>query len=63
MKLDKVIKKIAKQHHCTPEHVRKEMEYAMNEAKKSTDPVIQARWAAIPREMRSLWRNLLIILH
>lgn len=50
MTLDKIIKQIANQHHTTPEHVRREMEAAMNEAKRSIDPAVQARWNAIPHK-------------
>jgi len=50
MTLDKIIKKIAKQHHTTPEQVRREMEAAMEEAKRSHDPAVQARWNAIPHK-------------
>lgn len=50
MTLDKIIKKIAKQHHTTPEQVRREMEAAMEEPKRSHDPAVQARWNAIPHK-------------
>ena len=50
MTIDKIIKQIAKQHHTTPEQVRKEMEAAMKEAKRSRDPAVQARWNAIPHK-------------
>ena len=50
MTVDNIIKKIAKQQNTTPEHIRKEMEKAMEEAKRSQDPAVQARWAAIPRK-------------
>ena len=50
MTVDNIIKKIAKQQHTTPERIRKEMEKAMEEAKRSQDPAVQARWAAIPRK-------------
>ena len=50
MTLNKIIKTIAKQHHTTPERIRKEMEKTMEEAKRSKDPAVQARWASIPRK-------------
>ena len=50
MTLNKIIKQIAKQNHTTPEKVRREMESAIAEAKRSPDPAIQARWAAIPHK-------------
>jgi len=50
MTLDKIIKEIAKQHHTTPEQVRREMEAAMAEAKQSKNPAVQARWASIPHK-------------
>ena len=43
MTLNKIIKTIAKQHHTTPERIRREMEKAMEEAKGSQDPAVQAR--------------------
>ena len=50
MTIDKIIKQIAKQHHTTPEHVRREIEVAMKQAKRSRDPAVQARWNAIPHK-------------
>lgn len=50
MTFDKIIKKIAKQHHTTPEQVRREMEAAMEEAKRSHDPAVLAHWNAIPHK-------------
>lgn len=50
MTLNKIIKTIAKQHHTTPDRVRREMEKAMEEAKRSQDPAVQARWAATARK-------------
>lgn len=50
MTFDKIIKMIVKQHHTTPEQVQREMEAAMEEAKTSHDPAVQARWNAIPHK-------------
>lgn len=50
MTLDKMIRQIAKKHHATPEQVRREIEAAMEEAKRSQNPAVQARWAAIPHQ-------------
>ena len=50
MTVNNIIKKIAKQQHTTPERIRREMEKAMEEAKRSKDPAVQARWAAIPHK-------------
>ena len=50
MTFDKIIKMIAKQHHTTPEHVRREMEAAMKEANRSKDSAVQVRWNAIPHK-------------
>ena len=47
-KMHRILNQIAKSHQTTPENVRKEMEFALEEAQKSTDPAIQAKWAAIP---------------
>lgn len=50
MTLDSIIKMIAQKHQTTPTHIRQEMEAALQEAKSSTDPVVKARWAAIPHD-------------
>ncbi|MBQ6999628.1 MAG: hypothetical protein IJN67_01110 [Oscillospiraceae bacterium] len=50
MTIDKIIQQVAKKHHTTPEIVRKEMELAMAQAQKSTNPKVQALWAAIPHK-------------
>lgn len=46
--MEHILVKVAKMHHTTPEHVRKEIELAMKQAQQSTDPKIRARWASIP---------------
>ena len=50
MTLNQIMKKIAMENRTTPGHVRREMEAAMEEARKSSDPAVQARWAAIPHK-------------
>lgn len=50
MTLDEVLIQLAKEHHSTPEHIRQEMENAMAEAKKTTNPRAKALWASIPRK-------------
>lgn len=49
-KMDRILNQIAKSHQTTPQIVRKEMEFALEEAQKSTDPAVQAKWATIPRK-------------
>lgn len=36
-KMDRILNQIAKSHQTTPENVRKEMEFALEEAQKSTE--------------------------
>ena len=48
--MDRILNQIAKSHQTTPQIIRKEMEFALVEAQKSTDPATQAKWAAIPRK-------------
>lgn len=50
MHLNQIIAQIARKNRTTPQQIRSEMEAAMKEAMKNPDPVIQARWAAIPRK-------------
>ena len=50
MTLNKIIKQIAKENHTTPEKIRREMEAAIEAGKRSSDPAVQARWAAIPHK-------------
>ena len=49
-KLDMIIENIAKQNHTTVAEVRNEMIAAMEEARQSSDPAVQARWAKIPQK-------------
>ena len=49
-KLDMIIENIAKQNHTTVAEVRNEMIAAMEEARQSSDPAVQARWANIPHK-------------
>lgn len=48
-KFDTILEQIAKKEHTTKAHVRQEMQKAMDLAMASPDPVIQARWARIPK--------------
>ena len=54
MTLERIIKTLARQHHTSPKHIRREMEAALEEAKKSDDPAVQARWATIPHSGDSI---------
>ena len=44
MKMNAIIQRIAKQHGVTPTEVEKQMQFAIQEAMKSTNPVAQAHW-------------------
>jgi len=44
----KILHQIAADNNVTVEEVRRDMEFAMNEAKNNPDPTAQAKWAAIP---------------
>ncbi len=50
MKLEQLLQQIAKENHTTPQIVRKQMEEAMLMGQQSKDPIVQARWAAIPKQ-------------
>ena len=50
MTIEKIIQQIAKQHQTTPEKIYTEMNHAFELAKNSTDPIVQARWKAIPHK-------------
>ena len=50
MTIDEIIQQIAKEHHTTPEIVRREMEFSMKEAQKTTNPRAKALWASIPHK-------------
>lgn len=47
---DRILRETAKQYNTTPEHVRQEMQLAMDEAMRNPDPTVQAKWASIPRK-------------
>ncbi len=49
-KLDAIIEHIAKQCHTSVQEVREQMLLAMEEGQQNRDPVVQARWAKIPRQ-------------
>lgn len=48
-KFETILEQIAKKQNTSKAHVRKEMQKAMDHAMASKDPIIQARWARIPR--------------
>ena len=48
--LERMLTRIAADHHTTSREVRREMEIAMEEAASNPDPVIQAQWDKIPRK-------------
>ena len=50
MTLDQLLKQIAKENYTTPQVVRKQMEEAMLMGQQSKDPIVHARWAAIPKQ-------------
>lgn len=44
-----ILEQIARSEHTSKAHVRKEMQKAMDLAMASNDPLVQARWARIPK--------------
>ena len=54
LKFEMVLKRIAIENHTTVANVRKEMQSAMDMAMASQDPLVQARWAAIPKKGEKL---------
>lgn len=46
---DRVLRIIALRNGTTKEKVREEMQIAMEEGMKCPDPIVQQRWAQIPR--------------
>ena len=53
-KMQRILEQIAAANHTTPEQVRNEMKAAMDEGQRSSNPLVQARWAAIPRKGKEL---------
>lgn len=49
-KFERILEIIARQEHLSVQEVREEMTEAMREGQNSRDPIVQARWAAIPRK-------------
>ena len=47
MKIEEIIKAVAKQNHSTPEEVEKEMRMAIREAMNTKDPQAQELWKRI----------------
>jgi len=48
--VDHILSKVAKESNVSPDTVRSEILLALEEAQKSTDPQVQARWASIPKK-------------
>ena len=48
-KFEAILAQIAQKEHTTKDHVRQEMHKAMDLALASQDPLIQARWARVPK--------------
>lgn len=46
---DALFEQVAQIYHTTVEAVRAEILLSMEEAQQNTDPMVQARWNAIPR--------------
>ena len=51
---NRILAKIARDHHTTVAQVRREMQIAMETGQANPDPFIRARWAAIPRKGKEL---------
>ena len=49
-KINRILEKIAKDNHTTPEIVQREMQAALDEAQANTDPMVQAHWNSIPHQ-------------
>ena len=49
-----ILERIAKTEHTTKEHIRQEIQKAMDLAMASPDPLIQAKWAQIPKSGKKL---------
>jgi len=47
---DQILLKVAKENHVSLDTVRREILLALEEAQKTNDPQVQARWASIPRK-------------
>ena len=51
--LDSIICMLAKEKHCTPEYVRRQMQSALDEAFSNPDPSVRAAWNAFPTKGRN----------
>lgn len=49
-KFERIVAEIARRENVTVQEVREEMQAAMEEGQKSSDPTAQALWASIPRK-------------
>ena len=47
---NQILTEIAKKNNTSPDHVRSEMQKAMDAAMRNPDPAVQARWASSPRK-------------
>lgn len=53
-KMQLILELIAAANHTTPDQVRKEMQAAMEEGQRTSNPLAQAKWASIPRKGKEL---------
>lgn len=49
IRINSILEAIAISHHTTVDQVRKEILFVMEDAQQCEDPLVQARWARIPR--------------
>ena len=49
-RVEAVLQKVARSNGVSVDHVRREIQYAMEEGMASPDPLVQAEWALIPRK-------------
>ena len=49
-KMERIVNRIARENHTTPEQVYQDMQEALDIGQASTDPAAQARWRTIPRK-------------
>ena len=56
-KLEQILKRIADQHHTTPQNVRQDLQEVIDTGWENPDPVIHARWQMIGRGKNRRCRN------
>ena len=49
-RIQQILEKIAIRNNTTADEVRRDIEIAMKAGQSSPDPIVQARWNAIPRK-------------